>query len=232
MKRWQLAVESAGSFDVRITFEGEHRSGKGTQIKLYKEVVSSNPLVVRGDGSYQGGLEEILSEEEIAFRNHLNERLYKKIDNSDVLWGIAATACAMTVRRPELSARSLLIDRGPLSRASFLLSRGKSGDELLKAMYPGFTYEANGRTFRQDAIDVESVDFGRVIYIQVPSSILLSRVSDDDPKAEFRRRNIRDKEGLFDRAITTLPATIQDSIEVIDGNQSPYNVLKSYTEIR
>lgn len=63
---------------MRLTFEGEHRSGKGTQIELHKQ---ANPdlLVVRGDGSYQGGLEGILSDEEISSRQELNSQLYKKI---------------------------------------------------------------------------------------------------------------------------------------------------------
>lgn len=216
---------------MRITFEGEHRSGKGTQIALYKEKHDQNLIVVRGDGSYQGGLEDILSEEELAFRTHLNERLYTETDKADVLWGIAATACALTVNKPELSQRPLLIDRGPLSRASFLLNRGKTGNELIRGMYPGFTYEMGNRTLRQPPIDVESVDFGRILYIKVPSSVLLSRITDDDPKAAFRRKNILDKEGLFDRAIDSLPKSIQDSIQVIDGNQEPHIVLASYAEM-
>ena len=213
---------------MRITFEGEHRSGKGTQIDIYKKRHDAEITVVRGDGSYQGGLEEVLSEEEIAFRRNLNERLYKETDKVDVLWGIAATACAMTINKPQFKDTSLLIDRGPLSRASFLLSRGMEGDELVHAMYPGFSYSFETSTINQEPIPLEDVDFGKIVYIKVPTPVLLSRISPDDPKAEFRKRNIIEKEGLFDRAIKNLPRDIQNSIEVVDGNQSPDAVLDSY----
>ena len=215
---------------MRITFEGDHRSGKGTQIDLYKDTYDPDITVVRGDGSYQGGLEGIASDDEIAFRDHLNERLYKETDKAELLWGIAATACALTVAKPELAGIPLLIDRGPISRAAFLLSRGKAGKELIDGMYPGFTYDMDGRTFTQPTVDIDSIDFGRIVYIQVPTSVLLSRITDDDPKADFRRKNIREKEGLFDRAVESMPSSVRASIEVIDGNQAPRDVLASYAE--
>lgn len=215
---------------MRITFEGDHRSGKGTQIDLYKSTYSPDIAVVRGDGSYQGGLEGIVSEQEIEFRKHLNERLYKETDKAELLWGIAATACALTVVKPELSQHSLLVDRGPISRAAFLLSRGKAGKVLIDDMYPGFTYDMNGHTLTQPSIDIDTIDFGRIVYIKVPTSVLLSRISDDDPKAEFRRNNIREKDGLFDRAVEIMPNSIQTFIEVVDGDQSPQEVLASYAD--
>lgn len=213
---------------MRITFEGDHRSGKGTQIALYREKHGPDIPVVRGDGSYQGGLEGIVDDEQLAFRRHLNVRLYTEKDRAETLWDIAATACAATVNLPQFRGSSLLVDRGPVSRAAFLLSRGITGRELIDAMYPEFTYELDDTRIEQPAIPVESVDFGRIVYIRVPTDVLLSRISSDDPKAEFRRKNIQDKEGLFDAAVDVLPRSVREMVEVIDGHQPPEVVLKNY----
>ena len=215
---------------MRLAFEGEHRSGKGTQIGLHKE---ANPglLVIRGDGSYQGGLDGVLSEEEIRLREELNGRLYEKNTEKvkQHLWTIAARLCIDVVTRSELQDRDVLIDRGPLSRASFLLSNGLEGRGLLDNMYPEYEIDTEAGIVSGEKIDVESIDFGKIYYLKVPTSILLGRVSEDDPKYEFRKKNIIEKEGLFERAIDQMPRSVRSSIEVVDGNQSPEDVFNSYS---
>lgn len=216
---------------MRITFEGEHRSGKGTQIELYKEKSIRDLLVVRGDGSYQGGLDGILNESEIDLREELNGQLYEKHDAKIKmhLWSIAASLCASVVTHSSLQDRDLLIDRGPLSRASFLLSTGFEGKELLDGMYPAYVLNTCQGAIEGDAINVESIDFGQIVYIKVPASVLLGRISENDPKAEFRKKNIIEKEGLFEKAIEVLPRSVQSNIEVIDGDRLPEEVYKSYS---
>ncbi len=218
---------------MRITFEGEHRSGKGTQINLYKKRSMHDPLIIRGDGSYQGGLDNILDQEDVAIRESLNRHLYNSSDQKvhKHLWSVAANLCASVVMHPNLQNQDILIDRGPLSRASFLLSTGLNGQELLNNMYPAYNLDIEDGAIRGDVINIESIDFGKIIYLKVPTSVLLERVSDDDPKADFRRKNIREKEGLFDKAIDTMPKSVRSNIEIVDGNRPPEEVYKSIVDI-
>ena len=214
---------------MRLTFEGEHRSGKGTQIGLHKDA-NPNLLIIRGDGSYQGGLEGVLSADEIKLREELNGRLYEK--NTETvkqhLWAIAARLCVEVVAESKLQDRDILIDRGPLSRASFLLSNGLEGKELLDSMYPEYRLDTLEGVAEVSRVDIESIDFGKIYYLKVPTSVLLGRMSNEDPKYEFRKKNIIEKEGLFEKAIEQMPRSVQSIIEVIDGNQSPEDVFNSY----
>ena len=215
---------------MRLTYEGEHRCGKGTQIEL-SDVLVDDALVVRGDGSYQGGLEGIVSPEVIAFRNSLNKRLYSADSVSEKLWDVAATACAATISSDVVANRNLLIDRGPLSRASYLLSKGYVGRYLLDNMYPEFDYVDGDIHVVMPKIDVRDVDFGNIVYMQVPSAVLLTRITGDDPKAAFRRQNIIAKEGLFERAIDAVPQEVRDVITIVDGSQAPEDVLTQYVHL-
>ncbi|MEO8911879.1 MAG: hypothetical protein ABI303_02755 [Candidatus Saccharimonas sp.] len=216
---------------MRITFEGEHRSGKGTQIDLYKQGSESDLLVLRGDGSYQGGLSGILDETEICLREEINSQLYSEhtAKVKGHLWSVAAHLCAETILSSQFKDRSLLIDRGPLSRASFLLSTGLEGKELLDNMYPAYDFKSKHGVIHGGPINVESVDFGRIIYLQVPMEVLLERISDNDEKADFRRKNIIAKKGLFEKAIEALPKSVQSSVEVINGDRHPDEIYQSYS---
>lgn len=215
----------------RTTFEGEHRCGKGTQIELAVAALGDGVVVVRGDGSYQGGLEAYVSEEELQFRNSLNEVLYKETSGSDRLWGIAATACAASIGFPQFADKNLLIDRGPLSRATYLLSHGVQPRDVSSLLYPQFTFRTEATTIQHDAIHVEDVDFGNIIYIQVPTSVLLDRIEDSDPKADFRRRNIVSKIGLFDMAVECMPESVQDAVVIVNGNMPPADVFDQYAHL-
>lgn len=216
---------------MRATFDGEHRSGKGTQIGLCAANLDYKYLVVRGDGTYQGGLDGILDEDSLAFRLHLNKSLEHDGNGGGNFWDIAATACAQVVTMPELSDQSLLIDRGPLSRAAFLLTKGLSGAALVGAMYPGYTYDLDGHTITHDPVDVETIDFGNIIYLQVTAATLLDRLDTSDPKFEFRKHNILQKEGLYEAAIHQLPEDTQSRIITINGDQAPEDVFTDYAEV-
>lgn len=95
-------------------------------------------------------------------------------------------------------------------------------------MYPKYRLETTHAVIEGDKVDVESIDFGTIYYLRVPSAVLLGRVSEDDPKYEFRKKNIIEKEGLFEKAIDQMPRSVQSNIKVVDGNQNPQDVFRSY----
>lgn len=217
---------------ISIGFEGPNRSGKGTQIELLAgqfEKAEIPYLVVRGDGSRlnQGKdkgdpISEWWSKIMPSLRDPSNQ-------DSD-LWNNSSARLAreLVVFRdrilPNIAWKNnkpvavLLIDRTLLSRTMVPRSQGEK--DIPNNLYP-----------KDSKIDVNKICPDLIFNIIADKKTLLSRLDENDPKYEFRKKLILDKYNWYLDAHKYIPNELQDRIIQIDGTSDPNTINNSIIAI-
>ena len=193
-----------------IAFDGNHRSGKGTQINTLESRLRKDglhPHVLRGDGSRPG-----MGESEW----WQNFKLYvRKFENEYDAWRTGACrlmAEAAIVRMNIISDPEavILFDRSNLSRTQMALKEGI--EPIIENMYS----DVNGSIIREDIISSLRPDL--IVYLDLPISILSKRLDINDPKYDFRHNNIINSNGYYKEAFKILKNN-NENIICIDGDQ-------------
>ena len=192
-----MSVENKPNIPI-VGFDGNHRVGKGTQIDILSMSLADRgirPLVLRGDGS-RPGLGDSESDPHSLWWQGFREYI-KQFDNEYDAWRIGARRllgeAAIKLASVNDSMTSVvLFDRSRISRTQMTLKEGLATDfEIM--------YRNNGDDEYDDA-DLKEFVPDLTIYMHAPASILLGRLSSQDPKYEFRRRNIIHSQDTFEAA--------------------------------
>ena len=211
-----------------IAFDGNHRAGKGTQIRLLEAFLvrgGLHPYRLRGDGSRTGaGMDcsDPYSEWWQEFKANL-----KSFENEYDAWRIGARRllAEAAVKFTCISSDSnavLLFDRSYLSRAQMTL---KEGLDLSHAnMYFG-----QGENVVDDGI-IDATKPDLVVYLDAPSHVLTGRLTQTDPKFDFRNHNIINSEDYFEEAFASLIG-FGENIVKLDGDQPPEQVFECVRDV-
>jgi len=205
-----------------VAFDGLHRTGKGTQAEKLQSAISRGHMksvVVRGDGTRNGlGLHagDPYSEEWQARGRRLKSPEGNTVEGWNAASYILARELTDIVNNNPDSKDFIIVDRTLLSRAAFLLHRGihLRGDRLtLDEMYA----ESEGLS-QEEKIDFSAIVPNIIFDLQVDDPReLLNRLDEDDPKYQFRSRNIK---GGFDAArvaASHIPEDIEERVVRLDA---------------
>jgi thymidylate kinase len=204
-----------------IGFDGNHRVGKGTQIDLLSMSLADKgirSLILRGDGS-RPGLGSREGDPYSSWWQNFHEYV-KESNNEYDAWRIGARRLlgeAATKIAPidDNVTTVVLFDRSRLSRTQMTLKEGLPTD--FETMYRNDgNDEYNNAHLHTLVPDV-------TIYMHAPVSILLGRLSSQDPKYEFRRKNIVSSQDSFDEAFEHCREKGEEVV-AIKADQDPIDV--------
>ena len=205
-----------------VAFDGLHRSGKGTQAALLHEAntaAGAESIIVRGDGTRDGlGLTE--GDPYCPEWQKRGREMKSGNSNSVEDWN-ASSLLLMTelqehVRESEKDM--IIVDRSVLSRAALLLHRGvfyASDDISVHDLYPdNLTLDVD------DRIDLDRTLPSVVFNLRATSpKVLLDRLDRDDPKYQFRSRNIKGGFSAAQSSVDLLPSGLQERVVDIDCSE-------------
>lgn len=208
-----------------IAFEGLHRSGKGTQIEILNqklETLGIPTVTIRGAGSRPNSDSSIGDPYSLWWEKHLKVLRSPDAKKLDWIDGARRLARELVVFRdrvlPKLTKEQqkdeaiLLVDRSVLSHLAILEKNEISN--LGENIYG--TKDINGRNLPE----IKDVFPDLIFYMKADTEILLSRLEKDDPKYEFRRRNILENVDSFQKAIEAIPEKYRDRIIQVDASAS------------
>lgn len=208
-----------------IAFEGLHRSGKGTQIEILNhklEILGIPTISIRGAGSRPNLDSSVGDPYSLWWENHL--KVLRSSDAKKVDWveGSRRLARELVVFRdrvlPKFAKEKnsdvavLLVDRSVLSHLAIL-----EKDEIIgmgKNIYG--TKDIRNRSLPT----IEEIFPDIIFYMKADIEVLLGRLEKDDPKYEFRKRNILENVDSFQKAIEAIPEKYRDRIIEINASQS------------
>lgn len=205
-----------------VAFDGLHRSGKGTQAALLHEAnmeAGAKSIIVRGDGTRDGlGLTE--GDPYCSEWQKRGREMKSGNSNSVEDWNVSSlllmTELQEHVRENEKDM--IIVDRSLLSRAAFLLHRGvfyPSDEITIEDLYP-----------ENSILDADCrVDFDKTIPDLVfnlraaKPKVLLERLDKDDPKYQFRSRNIKGGFSAAQSAVDLLPSNMRERVVNLDCSE-------------
>ncbi|MDD4737819.1 MAG: hypothetical protein PHF54_01000 [Candidatus Pacebacteria bacterium] len=212
---------------ISIAFEGPNRSGKGLQIEILSSCFEKEGIpymIVRGDGSREKN--ELIESNFSMWWENINPRLHSNNNLND--WNIAACKLAEEVVYcknnilPEITRKNnsdvgmLLIDRSILSRAVLISEqiRNFTMDDL----YPEYFFEQG------KVLTVWDVLPDIIFLLNAPKEVLLSRLSKDDPKYNFRKEIIEKKSNWYNHVLSGFPGIIRSKVNIIDATKEPIEI--------
>lgn len=208
-----------------IALDGNHRTGKGTQLNLLHNSLESDgyqPIILRGDGTRPG--EGIAAGDPYSewWKNFKNYE--KSFENNFDAWrhGARLLMAEAAIQRSILPGNGvILFDRAGISRSQMTLKEGLDLD--FDNMYGQATDLEN---LSDEEILTLQPDL--TIHLTAPAEVLLGRLNKNDPKLEFRATNISKSNEYFEQAhrqyqelgyseVISLDArkTVEDSAETI-----------------
>lgn len=204
-----------------VGFDGNHRVGKGTQIDLLSMALADKgirSLILRGDGS-RPGLGNSEGDPHSQWWQNFKEYA-KEFDNEYDAWRIGARrllgeAAAKIASIDDNMTTVVLFDRSRISRTQMTLKEGLPTN--FETMYRN-----DGNDKYEDA-RLKTLAPDLTVYMHAPTSILLGRLSPQDPKYEFRRRNIINSQDTFDSAFEHCRDKGEDVV-AIKADQDPVDV--------
>ena len=209
----------AGERSRIIGFDGIHRSGKGTQISRLETDFSENDiafLTVRGDGTRDGRGDtpgDPYSEYWQERSTHLRSK-----DATPEDWHASAYDIVHDLHGHANSGQHevILADRSLISRAAFMLysgaEPGRKGFDL-EELYPVRDHVPADRR-----INLKHVLPDILFHLEPDDpDVVMSRLNPDDPKYEFRARNIQTTFDGYRRAARVLPPEVRDRLHTIDA---------------
>lgn len=210
-----------------VGFDGLHRTGKGVQTDLLHSAITEaggSSIIMRGDGTREGLGLHSGDNYSIEWQQR-SQRVKSPEGNTIEAWNAASfllvNELSQTANHGDYDA--IILDRTLISRAAFLLHRGigvKGTRFALADMYPD-----NASARSTDQINLDSVVPDVIFDLQARSPHdLLARLDINDPKYQFRARNIR---GGFDAALAAhehLPVDIEERVEVVDASEQPATI--------
>jgi|CXWL01.1.fsa_nt_gi thymidylate kinase len=221
-----------------IAFEGIHRVGKGSQIKLLKERLTQIgiPCIsIKGEG-YRSGSGLSSQDPKSDFWNNLSKQLK---DQGDLqLWDEASRRLAreLIVWRDRILAGKidkslapfgvLLIDRSLISKA--ILKHLQSGESTNKIFSSEDLYPTLIQKHKQITVDMVLPDI--IIELIAPKEVLLARLDVKDQDYDFRKHNIENNYELYLNAKQNLPLEVQERIVTIDSIEAPEQVYSKIIE--
>lgn len=202
-----------------IGFDGIHRSGKGTQISKLETGFGENDiasLTVRGDGTRDGKGDtpgDPYSKYWQERSTHLRSKDAKPED-----WHASAYDIVHELHDHATSGQheAILADRSLISRAAFMLysgaTPGRKGFDL-EELYPVREHIPRNRR-----INLKHVLPDILFHLEADDpDVVMSRLDPDDPKYEFRARNIQTTFDGYRRAARALPPEVRDRLHTIDA---------------
>jgi thymidylate kinase len=210
-----------------IAFEGMNRAGKGTQIALLQHWLHTHhfPVVtLRGDGS-RDGLGLSMGDPHCREWRSFKRRLALCApDQRFSMWNKAACRLALEfvewktlkllplLERLQSDFGFILLDRSLISR--LLLRYDETGKVSLETCYP-LDYKGKTVTW-QDVLPTTT------FLLHAPQQVLLDRLSQSDPKHEFRQKMLKEKYPLFEDVLNQLPEPINSTCIRVNST-SPIN---------
>ncbi|MFA7133081.1 MAG: hypothetical protein WC108_07265 [Bacteroidales bacterium] len=220
-----------------IAFEGESRSGKGTQIEMIKNKLKEIgiPCIdIQGDG-YRNGSGTSEKDPKSDYWQKISEILKNNPDNY-LLWNKASYRLAreLIVWRDRILSREVAKSLQPFG--VLLVDRSLISNSVLKILerepQPGV--EFNSSELYPDSIqDRKKITTSMIlpdmiIELIAPKEILLSRLDKNNSEYSFKKDSIENKYELYLEAKKRLPQEIQNIVISIDSSKSQEEV---FTEV-
>jgi len=210
-----------------VAFEGLHRSGKGTQIEIIKQRLDElgvPSIVIRGAGSRENKGEDVGDKYSEWWESHLKKIKGPVSTKEDWIEGARRLARETLVFRDRIlpqyaqemgvNRAVLLIDRTILSHLAIIDDKTKDALNIDEEHVYGKRDERN-----RILPETREIFPDVIFYLKAKPEVLLSRLDPNDPKFEFRKKNILENTTSFDTAIEALPTDLKEDIINIDASQ-------------
>ena len=230
-----MSTENSQNYNIStIAFEGAHRAGKGTNIQFlcnHLEERGIPHITLRGDGS-RLGIGRDMGDPYSPYWQKLSTELHEK-DVPKEKWNFAAYLLARefiiqkNVYMPRLLENShkdkgvVVLDRSVLSRT--LIPREMVDPCLWDSEIKKMLYSKPG-TWKGKEIKVEDVTPDIIFDLVAPLEVLLSRLDKNDPKYEFRKRNLTERYDWYINTEKYLPEEIRSKVVKINTDRSPTEI--------
>lgn len=218
-------------------FEGGHRSGKGSQIEILKkklEEMGIPCIAIRGAGSRPNTGEAVVDEYSKWWEKVLPLLKAPTASNEDWYEGSRRLAREVIVFRdrvlPRLASRRkssqavLLIDRSVLSHMAMI------ENDPEQQFTPHQIYGSKDKKGRK-LPSTNEIFPDLMFYLQADSNTLIERLDRNDPKYDFRKRNIEAHLPKFDTAIKDLPPELQERIIRVNANETTEEIANVIEQI-
>lgn len=197
-----------------IAFEGLHRAGKGTQLKLAQDYLAQNKLsskIMRGDGSREGIGSKEYYDPESSFWQNIRHDLYRKDMSGEEnfnAWHFASQKLNSELASEVGSMHSdiVLSDRSSLSR--------------MLALKQQFGITSYGTDIKPNLV----IPYITFILLASQSELLRRNSSQENSKREFRARNIRSNFPDFMELIQRLYSQSPERYVIIDAEKDPAEI--------
>lgn len=240
-----MSVENNG-FNIRsIAFEGPHRVGKGYNINLLSEYLADKKIpsiILKGDGSRPGsGSSEgdPLSKywQNISFELHrpnVDTTLWEKaayiLSKEYLIW--KNIYFPRKIEKAGAKCGVVILDRSILSRT--LIPREKVDRHLWSEKIPSDLYK-KPKDWKGREINIDDVAPNLILSLYAPLETLVSRLDKDDPKYEFRKRNLINRYEWYIDAVNYIPERLKSHVVSINTDRNPnlvFEDIKSVLEER
>ena len=217
---------------ISVGFEGEHRAGKGTQIEMFAKKLEEAGipfLVVKGSGTRANEGKSPGDPVSKWWSEALPS--LKSGTATTQEWQMAADRLARELiifrdrvlpnilKKADSKVAFLLIDRSILSITNWAR---KTEDKNLYPRKPGQ---------KGPKIDANMVCPDIIINLVAEPEILLSRLDHNDPRYDFRAKNIKDNYEPYKKAIELIPEELRSRVINVDASMTPEEVQKEIFRI-
>ena len=184
-----------------------------------------HPHVMRGDGS-RPGLGDHEDDPSSEWWRNFKEHI-KGFENEYDAWrigarrllGEVAVKCSDLIADPKAI---ILLDRSQLSRIQMTMKEG------LEPTFENMYRNVGNDTIEDSNIRLLSPDL--IIYLHVPTNVLLKRLTTDDPKYEFRHNNILQSANYYEEAFANLKKQNNEVVR-INGDQDIQTIEKTVANV-
>ncbi len=206
-----------------IALDGNHRTGKGTQLDILSETLSQegyDPLILRGDGTRPGEGGSAGDPFSLWWQDF--KSFAKGHHNHYSAWRIGARQllAEAAIWLSELPKNGIILfDRAGISRSQMTLK-----ENLPVCFETMYLQDANTPQLSNKEILQLQPDL--TVFLAADTDTLLERLDENDPKYTFRRNNIISSNDFFERGYEayqklglseTMRISVEDSVENIAG---------------
>ena len=236
-----MSAENNGFNIQSVAFEGPHRAGKGCNINLLSEYLANKNIpsvTLKGDGS-RPGVGDSEGDPFSKYWQDASSELHKPNVDAE-LWEKAAYILSKEyliwkgiyfprkIKQLGVESGVIILDRSILSRT--LIPREKISRHLWNEEVPNNLYR-KPENWKGQEIKIDNVTPDLIFSLYAPLETLIARLDKDDPKYEFRKRNLINRYEWYIDAVNYIPESLKSHVVSVNTNRDPNLVFEDIKSV-